>query len=437
MDERDRLTALQFQQHDGVADWRVLASGAFAWFAAPSHAAGAQLVRRVVDAGAAAGHVPDVDLRASGVRVRTWSAAVSGLAAADVALARAVSAAARELGLRADPTVLQTVQLAIDTARQDEVVPFYAAALAYAGRGDDVLVDALRRDPSIWFPHMDVDRPLRNRLHLDVAVPPDRAADRVAAVEAAGGTVVRRSEFHAAVADADGNEVDIVPLVPETDLTDVPERADWRVLFAGMVHYPTADPRTAAALAAAVAARADDAGMELLIDLRQGGVTIDTGKDRWEHESFPSLAAEVQGAARALGLHAESAPLRFVQVGIDAVDVPAVRAFWQVVLGYEPDVRPFTTDIYDPRSLAPPLFFQPMDADDGARRAQRNRTHIDVFVPDDQAHARIAAAVAAGGRVVYDAEAPEWWTLADPEGNEVDIAVAVGREEIWAAREGG
>ena len=111
-----------------------------------------------------------------------------------------------------------------------------------------------------------------------------------------------------------------------------------------------------------------------------------------------------------------------------------MRAFWRAVLGYELDTRPFVTDIFDPRQLAVPLFFQPMSADDTARRAQRNRTHIDVFVPDDQAEARVAAALAAGGRVVYDAEAPEWWTLADPEGNEVDIAVAVGREERWAAR---
>ena len=56
-----------------------------------------------------------------------------------------------------------------------------------------------------------------------------------------------------------------------------------------------------------------------------------------------------------------------------------------------------------------------------------------MFVPDDQAAARIESALTAGGRVVYDAEAPEWWTLADPEGNEVDIAVSVGREEIWLA----
>ena len=74
-----------------------------------------------------------------------------------------------------------------------------------------------------------------------------------------------------------------------------------------------------------------------------------------------------------------------------------------------------------------------MSGDEEARREQRNRIHVDVFVPDDQAEARIDAALAAGGRVAYDAEAPEWWTLADPEGNEVDIAVSVGREEIWRA----
>jgi hypothetical protein len=74
-----------------------------------------------------------------------------------------------------------------------------------------------------------------------------------------------------------------------------------------------------------------------------------------------------------------------------------------------------------------------MPASETDRRQQRNRLHVDLFVPDDQARARIDAALGAGGRIVYDAEAPEWWTLADPEGNEVDIAVSVGREELWLA----
>jgi pterin-4a-carbinolamine dehydratase len=57
-----------------------------------------------------------------------------------------------------------------------------------------------------------------------------------------------------------------------------------------------------------------------------------------------------------------------------------------------------------------------------APRPQRNRVHIDVWVPHDQAEARIAAALATGGRLVSDRHAPSWWTLADAEGNEVDVA---------------
>jgi 4a-hydroxytetrahydrobiopterin dehydratase len=41
----------------------------------------------------------------------------------------------------------------------------------------------------------------------------------------------------------------------------------------------------------------------------------------------------------------------------------------------------------------------------------------------------VKAALAAGGTLVSDAHAPMWWTLADPEGNELDIAVTVGRAE--------
>jgi 4a-hydroxytetrahydrobiopterin dehydratase len=57
-----------------------------------------------------------------------------------------------------------------------------------------------------------------------------------------------------------------------------------------------------------------------------------------------------------------------------------------------------------------------------AARPQRNRIHIDVYLPVEQAEARIAAALAAGGYLVSDEHAPEWWTLADAEGNEVDVA---------------
>jgi len=167
----------------------------------------------------------------------------------------------------------------------------------------------------------------------------------------------------------------------------------------------------------------------LMVDLRPGGVTIDSGKDQWEDAEgsttsrFADLAGRIQTAARDLGLSADLTRPRFVQLGIDAIDVPATRAFWASTLGYRYDPRPFVTDIYDPRRLNPVLFFQQMDASDTERRQHRNRVHVTLFVPHDHAHARIDAAVAAGGRIV-SGNAADRRTLVDPEGNEVDIVTS-------------
>lgn len=67
-------------------------------------------------------------------------------------------------------------------------------------------------------------------------------------------------------------------------------------------------------------------------------------------------------------------------------------------------------------------------ADGGA--TPRNRVHVDISVPHDQGEARVAAAIAAGGHLVSDRHAPARWTLADAEGNEVDVATWMGRDEL-------
>ena len=79
-------------------------------------------------------------------------------------------------------------------------------------------------------------------------------------------------------------------------------------------------------------------------------------------------------------------------------------------------------DIRTPTTIYPAVYVQQMDE----MRTGRNRIHIDVGVPHDQAEARVAAALAAGGTLVNDSYAPMWWTLADPEGNEFDIYVSDG-----------
>jgi 4a-hydroxytetrahydrobiopterin dehydratase len=81
-------------------------------------------------------------------------------------------------------------------------------------------------------------------------------------------------------------------------------------------------------------------------------------------------------------------------------------------------------DAIDPRGRGPSIWFQQMNP----ARTERNRFHIDVFVGNDEAEARVAAALAAGGRLLDDAHAPDHWLLADAEGNEVDVATTFHRD---------
>ena len=48
--------------------------------------------------------------------------------------------------------------------------------------------------------------------------------------------------------------------------------------------------------------------------------------------------------------------------------------------------------------------------------------HVDVSVAREHVEARLAAALAAGGRIVQDTDAPGSWVLADRAGNRVCVA---------------
>ena len=57
-------------------------------------------------------------------------------------------------------------------------------------------------------------------------------------------------------------------------------------------------------------------------------------------------------------------------------------------------------------------------------RPLRHAMHIDVSVAREQVEARVAAALAAEGRIVEETGAPAGWILADRAGNRVCIAAA-------------
>ena len=183
----------------------------------------------------------------------------------------------------------------------------------------------------------------------------------------------------------------------------------------------------------AVAAAGPDAGEFLRIDIRRDQVSLTlqalatnqvTAREAEAARQISAAVTELGLATNALGPGPRSAQL--LEIAIDALDIPAVRPFWKAVMGYddEPGATGPEDGLADPAGQGPAIWFQQMDAP----RPQRNRIHFDVSVPHDEAAARIQAALDAGGTLLYDAEAPAFWVLADPEGNEACVTTWQGRE---------
>lgn len=207
-----RTTARAFHDAAGVEDWRVLFSGAHAYFRVRSFAEGARFLAAIADVAEAVGHFPDVDVRPEGVTVRTASGEYGALSPRDVELARGISAEARKLGLEADPSQVQVVAIAVAQDADSDVGPFWAAALGYRSLGpNEDVIDRHRRNPQVSFQGLKPPRPGRGRTHIDVSVPADQAEARVAAALEAGGRLADAS--HApnwwTLASPENHKVDI------------------------------------------------------------------------------------------------------------------------------------------------------------------------------------------------------------------------------------
>lgn len=166
------------------------------------------------------------------------------------------------------------------------------------------------------------------------------------------------------------------------------------------------------------------------LDVRSDGVTVrllTIAADWWGVSRRDiELARRIAEAAVRLGLAADPSDVQSVDpIVIGAIDIARVMPFWQAVMGYERRADSPDEDLVDPRRRGPGIWFERIE---GTRTA-RNRMHVAVWVPAEQAPKRVAAAIAAGGTVIYDQHAPAWWTLADPEGNEADVSTAMSRDQ--------
>ena len=206
----EQITAQQFSEAEGTEDWRVLWWQAFAVFRTKDFATGLRLVDEVGRLAEEADHHPDVNLRYPVLELRLATHSTMSLTDKDLDLARKISAAARELGVRADPGAIRTWEFALDALDVDKVRGFWCAVLGYEMAGDSDIADPEGLYPPVYVQQMDEMRTGRNRIHIDVGVPHDQAEARVQAGLDAGGTLVRdNGPSHWTLADPEGNEVDI------------------------------------------------------------------------------------------------------------------------------------------------------------------------------------------------------------------------------------
>jgi 4a-hydroxytetrahydrobiopterin dehydratase len=217
MEANEPITVREFLETDGLEDWRATSEGALAFYRTASFSEGVELLRAVSEAIKADGRKPDVDIRDGGVTIRLISVTDShyGVTSADVDLARTISGVAREQGLTADPSAIQSLLIVAGAPKIAEVMPFWEAVLGYQRRPDspdEDLVDPHGRGPAFWFEGMEQPRSHEGgAIHLAVWIPYEQAEARVKAALAAGGHMVRDDYAPAwwTLADAAGNEADV------------------------------------------------------------------------------------------------------------------------------------------------------------------------------------------------------------------------------------
>jgi 4a-hydroxytetrahydrobiopterin dehydratase len=191
---------------------------------------------------------------------------------------------------------------------------------------------------------------------------------------------------------------------------------DWVVLHGGATAaFRVRSIGEAARLASAVAGIAGLEGSGALLTIADAHLTIRLTRDMWQLEpGHVERARTVSAVARAHGAVADRAATQEVQLAIaakrDTIDVN----FWRTVLGYAALADDNAVD-----SLGHGSTVWMQDLDDA--KPLRHAMHIDVSVASEHVEARVAAALAAGGRVVDDSDAPKHWTLADRAGNRVCI----------------
>ncbi len=208
-----------------LTDWRKLAQGLHARYLIDDFGTGARFVVAVGEAGDALGHHPGVSIGTGYVDLKLVSPdaiyrdnegtehVVEWVTQQDIDLARRITEIAVDHKLDADPAAVSVIELGLDTRHSATIAPVWAALLTgnadAQGHGtpSDEIRDATGRVPNLWFGDIDEHETPRQRFHVELYLASEVAEQRIAAVVAAGGTVVDDSGAPSltVIADQDGN----------------------------------------------------------------------------------------------------------------------------------------------------------------------------------------------------------------------------------------
>ena len=214
---------------------------------------------------------------------------------------------------------------------------------------------------------------------------------------------------------------------------------DWRKLAQGLhARYLVDDFGTGVRLAAAVGEAGDAIGHHPSVSIGDGYVDLklvtddaiyrdDQGTEhvvQWVTQQDVDLARRITLIAADHELEADPASVSVIELGLDTADSATIAPVWAALLTGNAEAQGYGTpsdEIRDATGRVPNLWFG--DAVESETPGQR--FHVEVYVAPEVAAGRIAAAVAAGGTVVDDSNAPSLTVVADQDGNEGVVCVDV------------
>lgn len=188
----------------------------------------------------------------------------------------------------------------------------------------------------------------------------------------------------------------------------------WAYLLGGLqTRIHTKNFATGLSIVSAIGAAAEQMNHHPDLTLRYTHVDIrlTSHDERGVTDRDIRLGRAISAIAADAGVQLDPSNASRLELALDTPNRESIWPFWTAVLAME-HLSDFGDELRDPADGLPTVWFQTSGSEE-----PRQRWHLDLWVDPAQVQPRIDAALAAGGTLVSDAEAPSFWVLADPQGN--------------------